>query len=119
MLVTRKLGAHDPAIVTSAISAVLGAVVYSLVMPVVWVTPAWSDWPLMALMGIIAAIGHFMIVHAHRLAPASQLAPFGYIEIVSAIVIGLVVFGDIPAPIVWLGIALIIGSGIVAMRLRR
>jgi drug/metabolite transporter (DMT)-like permease len=73
----------------------------------------------MALMGIIAAIGHFMIVHAHRLAPASQLAPFGYIEIVSAIVIGLVVFGDIPAPIVWLGIALIVISGIVATRLRR
>jgi drug/metabolite transporter (DMT)-like permease len=119
MLVTRKLGAHDPAIVTSAISALLGAVAYSLVMPFVWVTPGWSDWPLMALMGIIAAIGHFMIVHAHRLAPASQLAPFGYIEIVSAIIIGLVIFGDIPAPIVWLGIALIIGSGIVAMRLRR
>lgn len=119
MLVTRKLGAHDPAVVTSAISALLGAVVYSLAMPFVWVTPSLADWPFMALMGTIAAIGHFMIIHAHRLAPASQLAPFGYSEIVSAIVIGLVVFGDIPAPIVWFGIALIVASGIIAMRLKK
>jgi len=62
MLVTRKLGSHDPALVTSAISALLGAAVYSLLMPFIWVTPDLADWPLMALMGIIAAIGHFMIV---------------------------------------------------------
>ena len=69
--------------------------------------------------GVIAAIGHFMIVQAHRLATASHLAPFGYTEIVSAIVIGLIVFGDIPTPIVWLGIALIVASGVAAMRLKR
>lgn len=119
MLVTRKLGSHDPALVTSALSALLGAVVYTLIVPVVWVTPAPADWPLMVLMGFIAAIGHFMIVHAHRLASAAQLAPFGYTEIVSAILIGFLVFGDIPAPIVWLGIALITVSGVAAMRLSR
>jgi len=119
MLVTRKLGARDPALVTSALSALLGVIAYSLIVPFDWVTPDASDWPLMALMGFIAAIGHFMIVHAHRLASAAQLAPFGYTEIVSAILIGFLVFGDIPAPIVWLGIALITASGIAAMRLGR
>lgn len=117
MLATRKLGSQDPALVTSAISALLGAAVYSLLMPFVWVTPDLADWPLMALMGAIAAIGHFMIVHAHRLASAAQLAPFGYSEIVSAIVVGLLAFGDMPAPIVWVGIALIVASGIAAMRM--
>lgn len=119
MLVTRKLGAKDPALVTSAISALLGALVYSLIVPFVWIMPDPADWPLFALMGFIAAIGHFMIVYAHRLASAAQLAPFGYTEIVSAIIIGFVVFGDMPAPIVWLGIALITASGIAAMRLNR
>jgi drug/metabolite transporter (DMT)-like permease len=119
MLATRKLGAHDPALLTAAISALLGAIAYSMLMPVVWVTPAVADWPLMILMGIIAAIGHFLIVHAHRLATASQLAPFGYTEIASALVLGLVIFGDIPTLSGWLGIALIIGSGIVAMRVSR
>lgn len=116
MLATRKLGAHDPALLTAAISALLGAVAYSLLMPAVWVAPAMSDWPLMFLMGIIAAIGHFLIVHAHRLATASQLAPFGYTEIASALVLGLIIFGDIPTATGWLGIALIIASGTVAMR---
>lgn len=117
MLVTRRLGSHDSAVVTSAISALLGVIVYSLAVPFVWVTPNLPDWPFMALMGSIAAIGHFMIVHAHRLASAAQLAPFGYSEIVSAIVVGLLAFGDMPTPIVWVGIALIVASGIAAMRM--
>ena len=116
MLTTRKLGQHDPALLTAAITALLGAVAYSLVMPAVWVTPGGADWLLLIAMGVIAAIGHFLIVYAHRLAPASQLAPFGYTEIASALVLGLIIFGDIPTATGWLGIVLIIGSGVVAMR---
>ena len=118
MLVTRRLAAHDPSLMTAALTALIGVVIYSVVIPFTWVQPAAADWPLLALMGFIAAIGHFMIVQAHRLATASQLAPYGYTEIVSAIVIGLIAFGDIPSPIVWLGIALIVASGIAAMRLK-
>lgn len=114
LMLTRQLAGHDPALVTSAISAVLGAIAYSVLTPYVWVMPAAADWPLMALMGAIAALGHFLIVRAHRWATAAELAPFGYAEIVAAILFGFAVFGDVPAPLVWLGIAVIIASGIVA-----
>jgi drug/metabolite transporter (DMT)-like permease len=78
------------------------------------------SWALLAAMGVIATIGHLLVVQAFRLAPASMLAPFQYFEIVMAVLVGLVVFGEFPTPSKWLGILIICGSGIyVFMRERR
>jgi S-adenosylmethionine uptake transporter len=46
------------------------------------------------------------------MAPASILAPFQYVEIVSATILGYVIFNDFPASVQWLGIMIIIGSGV-------
>ncbi len=62
--------------------------------------------------GIIATLGHWLIVTAFSMAPASILAPFQYIEIVSATILGLLIFGDFPSPSKWLGTAIIIASGL-------
>jgi len=113
MLVTRRLAPHDPGLVTGVISALIGVVLYSFAVPLIWQAPSGIDWVWMALMGGIAALGHYLLITAHHMATAAQLAPYGYAEIVSAIFFGLVVFGDWPQPIVWLGILVIVASGIV------
>jgi drug/metabolite transporter (DMT)-like permease len=113
MMVTRRLASHDPGLVTGVMSALVGVVLYSFAMPFVWQAPSGIDWLWMALMGGVAAFGHFLLITAHRMATAAQLAPYGYAEIVSAIFFGYIAFGNLPAPIVWLGIAVIVGSGIV------
>lgn len=61
--------------------------------------------------GIIATLSHLLIVIAFTMANASTLAPFQYLEIVSATVLGFLVFGDLPNAIKWLGTAIIIASG--------
>ena len=77
-------------------------------------------WLLLLLLGIIGTVSHLMVVQAFKLAPASMLAPFQYLEIVNAVLVGLIVFGDFPTPSKWLGIAIIIGSGFyVFIRERR
>jgi len=113
MMVTRRLAAHDPGLVTGVMSALVGVVLYSFAMPLVWQAPSAVDWLWMAMMGGVAALGHFLLITAHRMATAAQLAPYGYAEIVSAIFFGLIVFGDWPRPTVWLGIAVIVASGVV------
>ncbi|SFJ11861.1 EamA domain-containing membrane protein RarD [Phyllobacterium sp. CL33Tsu] len=72
---------------------------------------AGLSWLLLFAIGAIATGGHLLVVHASRLAPASLLAPFQYLEIVMAVIIGLVVFNEFPSASKWLGIAIIIGSG--------
>lgn len=113
MMVTRRLAPHDPGLVTGLISALTGVVLYSFAMPFVWQTPSAEEWFWLAAVGFVAALGHYLLIVAHHMATAAQLAPYGYAEIVSAIFFGLIVFGDWPTPIVWVGIIIIVVSGIV------
>jgi S-adenosylmethionine uptake transporter len=62
--------------------------------------------------GVTAAIAGIMTVYAYRAAPASTLAPLQYFEIVSATIFGWLVFGNFPDAIKWLGILIIIASGL-------
>lgn len=69
------------------------------------------SWFLLFTIGAIATGGHLLVVKASRLAPASLLAPFQYLEIVMAVLIGLLVFQEFPTPSKWLGIVIIVASG--------
>lgn len=78
-------------------------------------TPSWPtlhEWALLALLGLIATTGHIFVVMAYRRAPVAILAPFQYLEIVSAAALGLIIFGDFPDALTWLGIAIIVASGL-------
>ena len=113
VLSTRKLAGVDPPLVTLAFTGLVGAVVSSALLPFFWITPELGDWPLMLLMGFCAAVGHFGIILAHEKATAAQLAPIGYAEIVSTSILGYLYFGDFPDAITWLGIAIVVASGVV------
>ena len=112
VLSTRKLAGSDPPLVTLTFTGLVGAVVTTLVLPFFWETPEAGDWILMLLMGFCAAVGHLCIIIAHEKATASQLAPLGYSEIISATLLGFLLFDDFPDQLTWLGIAVIVGSGV-------
>jgi S-adenosylmethionine uptake transporter len=82
--------------------------------------PGYQEWLLLAVLGVIATAGHMLVVQAIRRVGASMVAPFQYLEIVSATILGLTFFGDFPDATTWLGVAVIIGSGLfVFFRERR
>ena len=112
ILATRKLAGSAPPLVTLAFTALLGCVVTSLAVPFAWITPDATDLAWMAAMGLIAAAGHFLIIRSFEYASASLLAPYGYSEIIMATIIGFFVFGDFPDAWSWLGIAVIVASGL-------
>lgn len=74
--------------------------------------PDLTTWLWMAAVGVFAAVSGILSVYAYRAAPASVLAPIHYLEIVSATLFGWLVFGDFPDPIKWIGISIIIASGL-------
>lgn len=67
---------------------------------------------LLVLLGAISGFIHLLVVKAFRMAPLSVLAPFQYFEIIAATVLGYALFGDFPTASKWLGIAIIVGSGL-------
>jgi drug/metabolite transporter (DMT)-like permease len=74
--------------------------------------PGLREWSVFAMLGVLSFGCHAMVIRAFSLAPAAVLAPFGYLEIVSATTLGYFVFGDFPTLPTWAGIALIVGSGV-------
>ncbi len=85
--------------------------------PVVW-PQGWS-WAIFFSIGVISFVTHGMIVTAFGHAPAAVLAPFGYLEIVSATALSFLVFGDFPDRPTWAGIALIVASGLYIVHRER
>jgi drug/metabolite transporter (DMT)-like permease len=111
-LSTRWLTGRAPPRVMLIYQSMLGAVVMSITMFWVWVSPTPTDWILMAALGGIAAGGHYLIIKSFEFAEASLLAPYGFSEIIMATVVAYIGFGNFPDPWTWLGICLIIGVGI-------
>ncbi len=112
LLLTRKLSATAPAMVTINFGVLSGTVILSAGLPFAWEPVSAYQWGLLALSGVFVAATHFAINRAYGLAPAATLAPIGYTEIVAAAAVGYLMFGDFPDAITWIGIAIITASGI-------
>lgn len=125
LILTRKLARHEQpermqfyagvfggAVMTLALAA--GSATEIAVLSFVW--PDGGQWLLLAGLGVIATAGHLLVVHAFRRASAGLLAPFQYVEIIGATILGLALFGDFPDAVTWLGVAIIVGSGIYVFR---
>ena len=91
----------------------VGAVAMLPVVPFVWMTP---DDPvaitLMIVCGAFGTGGHYLLIAAHRLAPPAVLAPFIYTQIVWAIILGFLVFADLPSTWTLAGAAIVVASGL-------
>lgn len=117
ILATRRLSGTAPPPVTLFYTSLLGMVVLSCYVPWYWEPPDPAHFLPMVAVGGIAAVGHYLLIRAFDYAEASMLAPFGYGEIVMATVVGYIWFGDFPDAVTWVGIAVIISSGVyIALR---
>ncbi len=96
--------------------AVVGAVATSALAPFAWVAPDAEGWFFLVLLGLIGSLGHLLLIMAFRHAPASLLQPFHYTLLVWAVVLGYLVFGDVPDAWTLTGGAVIAASGIYALR---
>ena len=120
LIITRKLSTSDNPLLTLLLTGVVGAVIITCVMPFVWVQPTINQWSMMAAIGIFACIGHLFLILSLKYADASKLAPFSYFEIITNIIIGYYFFSDFPDNWTFLGLFIIVLSGIyISMRERK
>ena len=112
LIITRKLHTVDNPLLTLLITGVVGAIISSLFVPIIWINLSQSQWLWLALMGIFACLGHLLLIYSLRYADASKLAPFGYFEIVTNIILGYYFFQDFPDIWTFTGLFIIISSGV-------
>ncbi|MEH6497646.1 MAG: DMT family transporter [Sneathiella sp.] len=116
LLYTRKLAKSSPPLVTLLVTAIFGTAIMSAVVPFYWSSPDLTGWLLMLAMGALGTVSHYLIIKAFELGEMPMLAPFTYAEIVSASVFGLIVFGQFPDLWTWIGITIVIASGVYISR---
>lgn len=113
MLVTRKLSPFDPPLVTLFYALLVGAIGGAPIAFAHWVWPehAWH-WLQLLSLGALGGLGHYLLILAYRLAPASSVSPFLYFQILSMVALGYFVFGNVPDHWSLLGSSVIIAAGI-------
>jgi len=120
ILLTRKLVRNEDPIRLQFFAGIFGCLVMSLalgygnaseiaILDLAW--PTRHEWLLLGILGLVATICHLLVTYAYRLASIGILAPFQYVEIIGATILGLLVFNEFPDAITWLGIGIIVGSG--------
>lgn len=117
-IATRFVAIDNP-FTTLVWSGAVGSVSLTLALPFILpqalpVLASLSIWQWLVLLGtgFWGAVGHLLQIQAYRLAPASMLQPFVYLQIISAATLGWLIWGQFPDAFSWLGIAIICSSGI-------
>lgn len=79
-----------------------------------WKLPqSWQDLVLVLAIGGLAALAQIWQVRAYSIGTTHQVAPFGYISIACGVLLGWLVFGDLPDVPTWAGIVVIVGAGVL------
>jgi drug/metabolite transporter (DMT)-like permease len=120
---TRMLAGRDTSETTMFYMGLVGCVVFVPVVPFIWVAPAsLAMWGMMIGLGAFGALGHWLLILAHKHAPASLLAPFFYVQLLVASFVGFLAFGEVPDRWTILGGAIVMSSGMYLLyreRVRR
>jgi drug/metabolite transporter (DMT)-like permease len=112
LIITRKIAASDPPQTTILWSSLVGAVVLTILMPFEAIWPTWWQFALCLVLGVLSSLGQWMVVLAHRLAPASVLAPISYSQLPWVAIGGYIVFENVPDRWTVIGASVIIASGL-------
>lgn len=113
LVLTRVAGRTDAPEVSLFWLAITGFAVLCAIVPFFWKIPVnVTDWGLLFLVAVLGIIGHFCLIKAFQLAEASVLQPYIYSGLIGAIVVGYVVFGDLPDLPTLIGALIIVGSGL-------
>ena len=84
-----------------------------------WTAVSPLGWALFVLAGFVNFCAHLLLIESYRLARAAVVAPFKYTSLLWSVVLGYVIWGDVPDGWIWLGSAILVASGLWIARTQR
>ena len=116
MVTIRRMSSTEPAIRILFYFTLVSTVVSSIPLTWAWQTPQPTALLLMALLGLLATAGQYLLTKGYSFAPAAQVGPFTYTNVVFASLIGWTYWGETLDALAWIGAAMICIAGIIASR---
>ena len=114
MVSIRRMSASEPTIRIVFYFTVLGTLISAVPLVWSWQLPEPKIWWFLILIGLLAAIGQFLLTKGYGLAPAAQVGPFTYVNVVFATLFGWLFWEESLDAFTWIGAFLICIAGIVA-----
>ena len=112
MFMNRLLRGSVPPLVIMLYQLFIALLVWTPVMPFVWIQPVALDIILITIGSLANICGHLMIIRAFDFADTSLLSPFIYSSLITHTLLGFLLFGDFPDLLAWIGIVLLVGTGV-------
>lgn len=110
---TRQVAGHDAPETSVVYSALVGTVIMSIAVPFFWTAPtSLTDVVILSSLGVFGGLGHYCVARAMTYGPANVLSPFQYFQMIGSVVVGFLMFSEVPDAFTWLGAAVIIASGL-------
>lgn len=113
LVLTRATAQGRSPVSTLTIQLVLGILMLMPFAVLQWSMPTREGLLLILLMGLVSTLSNLMTISAFRLAPVATLSPLVYLELIGATALGFAMFGDLPSPMTWAGIAVIVTAGLI------
>jgi drug/metabolite transporter (DMT)-like permease len=108
----RQLNKTEPPVRIVFYFATIGTILFGGLLSIFWVTPTLPELGGLVLVGLIGGLSQLLMTYAYRHAPASTLAPFGYVSILWSTVLGYLIWSELPGPRIMVGATIVITSGL-------
>jgi drug/metabolite transporter (DMT)-like permease len=108
----RRMSATESSTTITAYQIMFSAVLSFLLLPLGWRAPDLTEFFMLAAVGLGSGIGQFWWTQAFRLAPAAVAAPFQYTAMIWAMVLGFLIWSDLPGPALLAGAGIVVASGL-------
>ena len=112
LLLTRKLAGNSTAVANTFYTGLFGSVFAGAILIFYWQTPNLNVFLVMLLLALIGTTANYLTLLALQFAEASLLAPFGYTEMINAVLGGWYFFGDFPDHWTFVGVAVLVACAL-------
>lgn len=110
---TRKLVAVEKTVAIVFYFTVTSATLSLLTIPFGWVVPTFNEASLLIISGLAGGVGQTLLTSSYRFAPTAVIAPFDYVSMLFALIVGYFIFDEVPTTIMLIGAAVVITAGIL------
>ena len=119
-LLTRKISSATPAILVTLATAGVVWLMAAVVMAFQgWMPMQGRELGWLSLSSLLVSTGYYALIAAMRHGEMTVIAPFRYVGLLWAVLLGYFVWGTLPNAMGWCGIALLIGAGLYMVRQQR